>query len=91
LVSRIHVFPDAAISLSGHTTAKTNATPHPDDRLMAMAVGTVTMGNIVERRSADAESASNGMSVPNPHNHDRDVVLSTKAREDLNLLNHSLG
>jgi hypothetical protein len=48
---------------------------------MAMVVGTVTMGNIVERRSAGAESASNGMSLPNPNNHDRDVVL-TKARED---------
>jgi hypothetical protein len=26
---RIQVFPDAALSLSGHTTAKINATPIP--------------------------------------------------------------
>jgi len=34
---------------------------------------------------------SNGKSSPNPNNRDRDVVLSTKAREDLHCLNHSLG
>jgi len=36
-------FSEVVISLSGHTTAKINATSKPDDRLMAMVVGTVTV------------------------------------------------
>jgi hypothetical protein len=35
--------------------------PNSDDQLMAMVAGTVTMSNIVERRSADAESDSIGL------------------------------